>query len=141
MGKILDILFKDQDSPIFRAANLGLKSIEHKLKNVNFSLEYQKWIEIYKGDKHSPKVMDLGNDQILIYYPKNSSPYYHDNDRKKYVTIIKGELFDLMDKSGDKLPDKFEVGIDDKVVPFTKDKECYLFVELEKTSIWDNICQ
>lgn len=84
-----------------------------------------KFIQIIRGDQNSPLIMGLEENQHLIYYPKNSTPYLHQfEDSIKKVEILTGEIFDKITGKKYVKGDRLEILPNTHIQPYTEDMEC-----------------
>lgn len=106
-------------------------------------LIHHKFIPIIDGNPKSPMIMGMGNNQHLIYYPKNSEPYLHQYEESiKFVEILSGEIFDKITEKVYRKGDKFKIYPKTNIQPYTKDVECTVKVIVSKIdSIWSQKCE
>lgn len=143
-SRIWNILFSRDESPIYRAACSQLKQLESSIKDFSgtHDINMENMTRPYPGDPKSPKIIRITEnpETIIIYYPKNSSPYVHSDKRVKHCKIIKGELWLLEGKKHVKCEREFKIEPNRKIVPFTKNIDCIAFIEFEKKTALDNVC-
>lgn len=143
-NRFWNILFRREESPIYRAACSQLSQAEADIKDLSgkVDLSTEKMTKIYTDDPKSPRILRVTEipETLIIHYPKNSSLYIHSDNRDKYCTVLKGELFLLEGREQIKIHKKIKIESGKKMVPFTKDKDCIVFVEFEKNTFWDNVC-
>ncbi len=143
-NRFWNILFRKDESPIYRAACTQLGQMESSIKDLSgkIDLSTERMTKLYPDDPKSPRVLRITEnpDTIIIHYPKNSSPYLHRDSRQKFCTLLKGELFLIKDGEQVKLNRKFKIDANQKMIPFTKSSDCIAFIEFDKNSFWDNVC-
>lgn len=136
-------IFNGKKSVMFDALLSRTKEMNKSFDlGVRPQIQQNKLIRIIEGDEHSPLIMGLGENQHLIYYPKNSTPYLHQyEDSIKFVEILSGEIFDKLTGKIYTKGDRFKIYPDHKIQPYTKDHDCSVKVTVSKVdSIWEAVC-
>jgi hypothetical protein len=132
----------EQVMNIFRRKNdLLFDLILSKTKELNsfFTSEVRpelvpnKFIQIIEGDQNSPLIMGYKENQHIIYYPKNSTPYLHQfEDSIKNVEILSGEIFDKITGKKYVKGDSLEILPNTHIQPYTENLECTVKVTVTK---------
>lgn len=108
----------------------------------DIDLSQTAFTKVYPHDEKSPAIFWIDEKQMIIRYPKFSSPYNHSFKNKcKFVECLSGVLYDK--NSNLKLfpGDKIKVEPNNEIMPYTEDQICYLRVCIgDCNSIWDQIC-
>ena len=148
-NNFLSAIFKPtKKDALFNAAMSASQSLCNLLKldpNKESEINHidRRFRKIYPKDKNSPSVYWMSENQYIVYYPINSTPYKHKNEFKcKFVEILRGVLYD---KNSDKKffrENKLIIQPSDNYEPYTTDKECYIQVCISDCDTpWSDICQ
>lgn len=141
MGQVMSI-WRPKKNTLFDAALSKVGSLSDSISNDDPKVIKNKWTRIIPDDPNSPTVMGMGDNEHLIYYPPNSTPYHHQHEETvKNVEIISGEVHDLISGKTFKAGDKFKVYSSDNIQPYTNETPAYVKVIVSKIdSIWERVC-
>jgi len=123
----------------------SIKAIVSMDKESSIGIEFDRKIfsKIFENDPNSPSIYWLEDDQYVILYPPNSTPYNHSFvDKCKFIQVLSGVLFDK--KSSLKLfkGDTLKVYPKDDYQPYTMEKPCYLRVCIGDCELFfDQVCK
>jgi hypothetical protein len=111
----------------------------------DFSIDLSQtaFTKVFPHDEKSPAIFWMTDNQMIIRYPKFSTPYNHSFKNKcKFVECLSGVIYDK--NSNIKLfpGDRLKVEPNNDIEPYTEDSICYLRVVVgDCNSIWDQICK
>lgn len=129
---IYDLLFQRED-PLYDAAILALTGIQNIIrmdcKVGDMPINVKNVFQRLSKDKNSPAVLWIDENQYIAYYPPYSAPCPTvDNNSKAKVEVLKGVIYCRETYKMYVQGDKFEITAENRYIPYTREKECYLRV-------------
>jgi len=139
---------KSTSDTMYESAIAATESLMNRIKIrsgscIELDNEKAKFFKIYDNDPNSPTILWISDDEYIIYYPPNSTPYISEFDDKcKFVEVLKGVIFDKKSQRKIFKGDKIKISTTDNYEPYTTEKEAYIRVCVaDCNTIWDNVCK
>jgi hypothetical protein len=134
MERVFDWLFPQKRDILYETAIESTKALTSLFKlyregELDIKIDDHAFIKIFPHDPASPAIYWIDDNQYLIRYPENSTPYSHRFEKKcKYIECISGRIYDKNSNTKLFKGDKIKVTPQDNFIPYTMNEPCYLRV-------------
>jgi hypothetical protein len=127
------------------AASNSIKALMSLDRESSEGLDFDRKIftHVFQNDPNSPLIYWLENNQYVILYPANSTPYSHKFEKKcKFIEVLSGVIYDVNSDLKLFKGDTLKIYPQDNYMPYTLEKPAYLRVCVGNcSSLLDQICK
>jgi hypothetical protein len=151
MESLADIVFprRKKRRILFETAIESSNQIQNLYKlfkegDFKTDLSQTAFTKVFPHDPNSPAIFWINENQLIIRYPPNSTPYNHSFKNKcKFVECLSGIIYDKNNENFRLFPgDGITVEPNNTLMPYTEKEPCYLRVCIgDCNSLFDQICK